>query len=211
MRSSRSRADADIKRLFPEIDVDYPPMSPRWPGALWMTMFLTPLNFGSNPVPAEVLYSWKLYAQRTRMFWPADSPIAKEDALMLATHGYSVTQQRAVPELPGTPCPNWRGEAPCSCEALIGAATSLTPYGPVQILRCPATLPRLFGRDTRPMTFLVTPSRGGDPTAPDHTRRLLLPGSRVRFRRVRIRETSAMRKWIHRVTGQALSPRRTAA
>jgi hypothetical protein len=46
MQSSRSRADADIKRLFPEIDVDYPPMRPRWPKALRMTMFLTPLNFG---------------------------------------------------------------------------------------------------------------------------------------------------------------------
>jgi len=174
MRRSRSRADAEIKRLFPEIDVGCPPMHPRWPDALGMTMFLTPLNIGYNPVPAEVLYSWKLRAQRTRMFWPADSPFVNDDALMLAAHGYSVIRKRTgavqcIPSLPGTPRPEWLREAPCSCEATIDAATPLTPYGPVQILRCPATPPRLFWTwhtaAGRPMTFMVTPSRGDEPTA----------------------------------------------
>jgi hypothetical protein len=175
MDRSRARADADIKRLFPELASGCPDASrPSWPEALGMTMFLTPLNFHTNPVPAEVRYSWKLRSQRTRMFWPADSPTATEDVLMLAAHGYSVTRTRAggvqcLAALPGTPRPNWISEAQCACEGVINGTTPLTPYGTVQILRCPATKPRVFWTwytvDGRPMVFMVTPSSGDEPTA----------------------------------------------
>jgi hypothetical protein len=174
MESSGARANKDINRLFPELDSVCPTARPTWPEALGMTMVLTPLDFHTNPVAAEVQYSWKLRSQRTRMFWPAGSPIAHEDVLMLAARGYSVTHTRAgdvqcLAALPGTPRPNWIREAPCACEAVIKGTTSLTPYGSVQILRCPATKPRIFWTwytfDGRPMVFMVTPSSGDEPTA----------------------------------------------
>src|SRR5439155_10275473 len=69
MERSRARADPGIKSLFPELASGCPDASrPSWPEALGMTMFLTPLNFHTDPLPAEVRYSWKLRSQRTRMF-----------------------------------------------------------------------------------------------------------------------------------------------
>jgi hypothetical protein len=62
------------------------------------------------------------------MFWPADCA------------GFV----QCVAAQPGTPRPNWISEAPCACEAVIKGTTSLTPYGSVQILSCPATKPRVF-------------------------------------------------------------------
>ena len=174
LESSPSRADAEIKRLFPQLAMRCASSRPHWPQALAMTMFLTPLDFGTDPVPAEVLYNWQLRSQRTRMFWGAQSPTADEDALMLAQHGYSVSRQRSgevqcIPALPGTPRPNWLAEAPCTCEGMIGAGSPLTPYGAAEILRCPATPPRLFWTwhtlEGRPMMFMVTPSKGDEPTA----------------------------------------------
>jgi hypothetical protein len=172
--SAPLRADAEIARLFPELQLQCSSRRPHWPEALGMTMFLTPIDFGTNPVPAEVLYNWKQRAQRTRMFWGVDAPTTDEDALMLAEHGYSVSRQRSgdvqcIPALPGTPRPNWLEEAPCTCEGMIGAGSALAPYGPAEILRCPATSPRLFWTwhtlAGRPMVFMVTPSRGDEPTA----------------------------------------------
>src|SRR5262245_1060202 len=169
-----SRADSELKRLFPELHMQCSSTRPHWPEALGMTMFLTPLDFGSNPVPAEVLYNWKLRSQRTRMFWGAEQPTTDEDALMLAEHGYSVSRERSgdvqcIPALPGTPRPNWLQEAPCICEGMTEGGSPLAPYGAVEILRCPATPPRLFWtwhtRAGRPMMFMVTPSRGDEPTA----------------------------------------------
>jgi len=174
MQNSKIRANAEIERLFPQLQMSCASRRPSWPEALGMTMFLTPLDFRTNPVPAEVLYNWKLRSQRTRMFWGEDQPTGNEDALMLAELGYSVSYQRSgvincIPALPGTPRPNWLQEAPCSCEATIGAGTALTPYGSTEILRCPATPPRLFWTwhtlVGRPMMFMVTPSRGDEPTA----------------------------------------------
>jgi hypothetical protein len=174
LASAQSRADGEIARLFPELQLQCSSTRPHWPEALGMTMFFTPIDFGTNPVPAEVLYNWKLRAQRTRMFWGAEQPTADEDALMLAEHGYSVSRQRSgdvqcIPALPGTPRPNWLEEAPCSCEGMIGAGSALAPYGPAEILRCPATPPRLFWTwhtlAGRPLMFMVTPSRGDEPTA----------------------------------------------
>src|SRR5215510_3358304 len=169
------RASAEIKRLLPELDLDCSKAPrPVWPHSFGMTMFLTPLNFHSNPFPTEVRYDWKSRAQRTRMFWPADSPILNEDVLMVEAQGFSVTRKRAggvqcMAALPGTPRPNWISEAPCACEAVINGTTALTPYGPVQILRCPATEPRMFWAwytfEGRPMMFMVTPSSGDEPTA----------------------------------------------
>lgn len=175
MERSPSRASAEIMRLLPELDADCT-QAPRpvWPDSLAMTMFLTPLNFHSNPFPTEVRYDWKLRAQRPRMFWPAESPIQSEDVLMLGAHGYSVTRKRAgglqcLAALPGPPRPNRVSEAPCVCAAVINGTTPLTPYGPVQILRCPATEPRLFWTwytfEGRPMSFMVTPSSADEPTA----------------------------------------------
>ena len=172
--SAPSRADAEIARLFPHLQLQCSTTRPRWPEALGMTMFLTPVDFGTNPVPAEVLYNWKLRAQRTRMFWGSEQPTTDEDALMLAEHGYSVSRERSgdvqcIPALPGTPRPNWLEEAPCTCEGMIGAGSALAPYGPAEILRCPATPPRLFWtwhtRAGRPQMFMVTPSSGDEPTA----------------------------------------------
>jgi hypothetical protein len=174
LESAPSRADAEIKRLFPELQMNCSSTRPHWPEALGMTMFLTPLDFSTNPVPAEVLYNWKLRAQRTRMFWGAEQPTTDEDALMLAEHGYSVSRQRSgdvqcIPALPGTPRPHWLQEAPCICEGMIEAGHALAPYGAAEILRCPATPPRLFWTwhtlAGRPMLFMVTPSRGDEPTA----------------------------------------------
>lgn len=175
MQRSNTTANSDIKRLFPELASTCPaPTRPTWPEALGMTMLLTPLNFKTNPLPTEVQYSWKHRSQRTRMFWPSGSPIAHEDALMLAPHGYSVTHKRSgqtqcIPALPGTPRPTWMGDAPCTCEGFVEGITPLTPYGSVEILRCPATPPRLFWTwhtvDGRPMIFMVTPSNPNEPTA----------------------------------------------
>jgi hypothetical protein len=175
LERSRLRANTEINRLLPELDPGCPDATrPSWPEALGMTMFLTPLDFHTNPVPAEVQYNWKLRSQRTRMFWPGESPLANEDVLMLGARGYSVTHTRAgdvqcLAALPGAPRPNWIREAPCACEAVIKGTTSLTPYGSVQILRCPATKPRVFWTwytfEGRPMVFMVTPSRGDEPTA----------------------------------------------
>ena len=174
MESTPSRADAEIKRLFPQLQWRCGSSRPHWPQALGMTMFLTPLDIGTDPVPAEVLYNWQLRSQRTRIFWGANSPTLDEDALMLAQHGYSVSRQRSgevrcIPALPGTPRPNWLAEAPCTCEGLIGAGSPLTPYGAAEILHCSATPPRLFWTwhtlAGRPMMFMVTPSRGDEPTA----------------------------------------------
>jgi len=174
MESAQSRADAEIKRLFPQLELSCPGVRPHWPEAVGMTMFLTPLDFSTNPVPAEVLYNWQLRAQRTRMFWGAEAPTASEDALMLAQHGYSVSRLRSgdvscIPALPGTPRPDWLQAAPCICEGMIGAGSPLAPYGAAEILHCPATPPRLFWTwhtlEGRPMMFMVTPSKGDEPTA----------------------------------------------
>jgi hypothetical protein len=175
MDRSRSRASAEIKRLMPELDADCSMLpSPAWPESLAMTMFLTPLNFHANPFPTEVRYDWTSRSQRTRMFWPTGSPVLVEDVLMLGAHGYSVTRKQTgavqcIAALPGTPRPGWISEAPCACEAVINGTTPLTPYGPVQILRCPATEPRIFWTwytfEGRPMMFMVTPSSGNEPTA----------------------------------------------
>jgi len=174
LASAPSRADGEIARLIPELQLQCSSTRPHWPEALGMTMFLTPIDFSTNPVPAEVLYNWKLRAQRTRMFWGAEQPTTDEDALMLAEHGYSVSHQRSgdvqcIPALPGTPRPHWLEEAPCTCEGMIGAGSALAPYGPTEILRCPATPPRLFWtwhtRAGRPLMFMVTPSSGDEPTA----------------------------------------------
>jgi hypothetical protein len=174
LQGSTSRADSELKRLLPDLDVACPADRPHWPEQLAMSMFLTPLDFSTDPLPAEVLYDWKLRSQRTRMFWPTESPTLNEDVLMLAASGYSVTRKRSgdiqcIPALPGTPRPYWIGDAPCTCEGTIGAVTPLTPYGPAQIFRCPATSPRLFWTwytaEGRPMLFLVTPSKGDEPTA----------------------------------------------
>jgi hypothetical protein len=175
MDRSRSRASAEIKRLMPELAVDCSKLpSPAWPESLAMTMLLTPLKFHANPFPSEVRYDWKSRSQRTRMFWPTGSPVLVEDVLMLGAHGYSVTRKQSgavqcIAALPGTPRPGWISEAPCACEGVINGTTPLTPYGPVQILRCPATEPRLFWTwytlEGRPMVFMVTPSSGNEPTA----------------------------------------------
>jgi hypothetical protein len=175
MQRSHATANSDIKRLFPELTSTCPaPTRPSWPEALGMTMILTPLKFKANPLPTEVQYSWKHRSQRTRMFWPSGSPIAHEDALMVAAHGYSVTHKRrgqiqCIPALPGTPRPTWIRDAPCTCEGFVEGVTHLTPYGSVEILRCPATPPRLFWTwhtlDGRPMIFMVTPSNPNEPTA----------------------------------------------
>ena len=174
LASAPSRADREIARLFPELQLHCSSTRPRWPEALAMTMVLTPIDFSTNPVPAEVLYNWKLRAQRTRMFWGAEQPTTDEDALMLAEHGYSISRQRSgdiqcIPALPGTPRPHWLADAPCTCEGMVGAGSALAPYGPAEILRCPATSPRLFWTwhtlAGRPMVFMVTPSRGDEPTA----------------------------------------------
>jgi hypothetical protein len=175
MQRSQSTARAEIKRLLPELEASCEAAArPRWPDTLAMSLFLTPLDVHFDPVPTEVRYHWRLRSQRTRMFWPAGSGIAYEDALMVAAQGYSITHKRngdvqCIPALPGTPRPHWMQDAPCTCEARIGGTTPLTPYGPVEILRCPATPPRLFWTwqtlAGRPMTFLVTPASADEPTA----------------------------------------------
>lgn len=175
MKRSDMKPHEEIKRLLPELvpGCPYGP-PPAWPETAGMTLFLTPLDFRTNPLPTEVQYNWKLRSQRTRMFWPADSPIANEDALMRARYGYNITRKRngevqCLAALPGTPRPGWMAEAPCTCEAVINGVTPLTPYGGVQILRCPATKPRLFWTwhtlEGRPMVLLVTPSIRNEPTA----------------------------------------------
>jgi hypothetical protein len=175
MKRSDTKPHEEIKRLLPELapSCPYGP-PPAWPETAGMTLFLTPLDFRTNPLPTEVQYNWKLRSQRTRMFWPTDSAIATEDALMRAHYGYNVTRKRngevhCLAALPGTPRPGWMAEAPCTCEAVINGVTPLTPYGGVQILRCPATKPRLFWTwhtlEGRPMVFLVTPSTRKEPTA----------------------------------------------
>ena len=175
MQHAPQTANSDLRRLFPELASSCPASQrPSWPETLGMTMFLTPLNFNTNPIPTEVQYSWKDRSQRTRMFWPTESPTAYEDALMVAAHGYSVTHKRGgqvqcIPALPGTPRPSWLADAPCTCEGVIEGVTPLTPYGSVEILRCPATPPRLFWtwhtREGRPMLFMVTPTNANESTA----------------------------------------------
>jgi hypothetical protein len=173
MERSQFRASDDIARLAPRLSGECPAASLNgWPEHAAMSMVMTPPDFGDSPMPTEVLYDGNAKMMRTRNFWPARSELASDDALLLDGFGYSVARTRAGrlvcnAALPGALRPNWLETGGCSCEASIEGGTAVTPYGPVRIIVCPMTAPRVvwawFTADGRPMVFMETSAPGDDP------------------------------------------------
>ena len=171
MQHAGGRADAEIGRLFPELAACPSAPLPVWPETLAMTGLMTPWDANENPHGTEVLYDWRIRAQRTRILFE-DGAVAALDALLRGPRGYNVTHHRdraqgpaCAAVLPGTVQPDWASRAPCTCEAMITGTTPLSPHGPVQVLTCPLASPRAawawYGLDGRPLSFAVT-SRPGD-------------------------------------------------
>ncbi len=172
MERAADRAEADIKRLVPELEASCPTTPlPDWPDQFVTTAIMTPIDADSMPMPAEVIYNWHLKSQRTRMFWPDKSPIRSEDALLIGPDGYEVIRNRSGNlachgSLPGVLKANWPTVAPCTCAGAIRGTTPLTPYGSTRILNCPMTAPRVawawFTNEGRPILFMET-SSSSDP------------------------------------------------
>jgi hypothetical protein len=167
MSEAPERGDAALKELMPEINgtCDAAALEP-WPDTFGATAFMTSLDLRHTTFPAQILYDWHRKAQRTRLY-SLRSPGPSEDALLIGGTGYGITlgnrgRLSCTGPQPGVLRPDWQVTGACTCEAEIGAATPLTPYGPARILRCPATKPRVFWtwytRDGRPMLFLETAS-----------------------------------------------------
>jgi hypothetical protein len=138
LQNDHDRADQNISALMPELASCPATPLPEWPDALAITGLMTPFDFNENPYPTEVLYDWRVQAQRSRIFSPATRR-ATQDALLLGPHGYNVTHHprrgpACVAILPGTVRPDWASRAPCSCEAMVTGQTPLTPYGPARVL-----------------------------------------------------------------------------
>ncbi len=173
MEHSGNRSDAAIANLMPELETVCPQQPlPGWPKQAAMTAIMTPPAFKDNARPTEVLYDGIRKMQRTRMFLPARSHFANDEALLLDGYGYSVSRTRAgrpvcSNSLPGALRPNWPETGGCTCEASLKENTALTPFGPARILVCPMTSPRVvwawFAGDGRPMVFMETSAPGDDP------------------------------------------------
>jgi len=171
MSQAPNRAEREIKQLMPELaSCSAAPFS-RWPKRLAITGLMTPFDFNENPYATEVLYDWSVPGQRSRIFFPAQSPNTAQDALLLGPRGYNVTYRRergptCAPVLPGTIRPDWASRAPCSCEAVIAGTTQLTPYGTTRILACPLASPRAawawYSVAGRPTVFMVTSLPGDE-------------------------------------------------
>jgi hypothetical protein len=168
MAQSSSRADAELKRLMPELEGQCAgrPL-PHWPDDFGLATLMTPIDMHHDPLPTEVLYRWGLKAQRTRMSLPPAASDRAEEALLIGPIGYGITHPRigspscTWPQ-PGAVRPDWTESGSCSCEAVINGKTSITPYGPTQILRCPMTAPRVawtwYTLEGRPIVFMETSS-----------------------------------------------------
>ena len=172
MDDAPGRADGALKELMPEIAAACDSTGlPRWPDTFAASAFMTSLDLRDTTFPAHILYDWQRKAMRTRLYSPRAQATPPGDALLIGETGYGMIRRRqgqlscGGPQ-PGVLRPDWPTTGGCSCEAVIGATTPLTPYGPARILRCPVTAPRVFWawytRDQRPMLFLETAS--GDET-----------------------------------------------
>jgi len=169
---SRSRARSDeIKRLMPALAACPADSLPQWPKKLALTGLMTPFDSDENPYPTEVLYDWNARGQRSRVFFPAHSGIAVQDALLLGSRGYNVTYRHnegpiCAAVLPGTIRPDWPSRGSCSCEAAIEGGTPLTPYGPTRIMACSLASPRAawawYTSTGRPTVFMVTSMPGDE-------------------------------------------------
>ena len=168
MNQAPGRDDAALKELMPEINntCDATALQP-WPDTFGATGFMTSLELRHTTFPAQILYDWHRKAQRTRLYSLSSSVRPSDDALLIGPTGYGITHGNrgrlsCTGSQPGVLRPDWQVTGMCSCEAEIGAATPLTPYGPARILRCPATEPRVFWtwytRDGRPLLFVETAS-----------------------------------------------------
>jgi hypothetical protein len=172
MAQSPDRADDEIKRLMPALDASCPATPlPTWPDKLALTGLLTPFDSDESPAPTEVLYDWSVPGQRSRIFRPAESRQAAQDALLLGPRGYNVVYRSrdgpiCRPNLPGTIRPDWPLRGPCDCEAVINGTTPLTPHGTTQIMSCPLASPRAawawYSLAGRPTVFMVTSLRGDE-------------------------------------------------
>jgi hypothetical protein len=174
MEAASSRHDAEISRLMPDLGACPNMRAPVWPEKASITALMTASDFESRPAPAEVLYDWDRQSLRTRMFFPGNSELASEDALLAGNNGYGVVRLAkghpiCTAGLPGPPRPDWPESGGCSCEAAIKGKTALTPIGPARIMVCPMTAPRVvwswFSFDDRPIVFMETSAPGDDPSA----------------------------------------------
>jgi len=171
LSSARGTPSSQIKELMPELAACPAGALPRWPQRLALTGLMTPFDFSETAYPTEVLYDWSIPAQRSRIYFPADSTSSMQDALMLEGGGTNVTHYREQAPicrgaLPGTIRPDWAERAPCSCEAMINGKTPLTPHGTTRIIACPLASPRAawgwYARDDRPLAFAVTSLQGDE-------------------------------------------------
>jgi len=172
---SRSRARSDeVKRLMPALAACPADSLPQWPKKLALTGLMTPFDSDENPYPTEVLYDWNARGQRSRVFFPAQSGIVVQDALLLGSRGYNVTYRHnerpiCAAVLPGTIRPDWPFRGSCRCEAEIDGGTPLTPDGPTRIMACSLASPRAawawYTTNGRPMVFMVTSMPGDEGAA----------------------------------------------
>src|SRR5262249_12594066 len=172
---ARSRARSDeVKRLMPALAACPADSLPQWPKKLALTGLMTPFDSDENPYPTEVLYDWNARGQRSRVFFPAQSGIVVQDALLLGSRGYNVTYRQnerpiCAAVLPGTIRPDWPFRGSGTREAEIDGGTPLTPDGPTRIMACSLASPRAawawYTTSGRPMVFMVTSMPGDEGAA----------------------------------------------
>jgi hypothetical protein len=172
MPDSSYRADAEIADLMPGLEACGDAPLDRWEEKAAMSVIMTPPDFQDSPRPTEVLYDGAALSMRTRNFWPVRSELHTDDALLLNGRGYSIARTRkgeliCNAGLPGALRPNWPETGGCRCEASLKGGTPLTPSGPLRILLCPMTAPRIvwswFAKSGQPVVFMETSAPGDDP------------------------------------------------